>query len=328
MTHYYTESDFSLDLIRSRKIAILGYGSQGRSQALNLRDSGLDVTIGLYAGSASAARAESEGFSVMLTEDATRTCDVLMFCVDDVRMRHIFATSVEPWLRPGQALLFSHGFNIHFRLIQPPYGVDVALVSPKGAGPGLRQNFEKGFGVPALIAVHQDATGDALDLALGYAWGIGSARVLMMETTFREETETDLFGEQAVLCGGIPELIRAGYETLVESGYPREAAYFECVHEAKLIIDLLYSRGIAGMRREISDTAEWGGYVAGPVVIDSQVRERMRQVLADIQSGAFTERWLEEDRKGRSNLAQFEREDESNGLEAVGGALRRLMGLQ
>jgi ketol-acid reductoisomerase len=328
MAHFYSESDIDLSRIRSLKIAILGYGSQGRPHALNLRDSGLDVIVGLYEGSMSWPRAQAEGFNVVSVAEATQQADVLVFCLPDVKMAAIYAEHIAPHLRGGQTLLFIHGFAVHFGLIRAPSEVDIVLVAPKGAGYGVRQNYEEGFGVPGLIAVGQDCSGSGLQTALGYAWGIGCARVMLMETSFREETVTDLFGEQAVLCGGIPELIKAGFDTLVAAGYQPEAAYFECLHETKLIVDLLYARGLAGMRRAISDTAEYGGLTAGPAVVDQGVRERMKGVLDAIEAGAFTERWTRDDRMGRPELTSLEEAEAALPVEAVGAELRRAMRLE
>ncbi len=328
MAHFYSESDIQLDRIRSQKIAVIGYGSQGRPHALNLLDSGLDITVALYETSPSRVRALDEGFSVITAQEAAQRCDILAFCVPDVKMAAIYHAEIAPHLRPGQTLLFIHGFNIHFGLISPPPDVDVALVAPKGAGYGVRKNFEEHSGVPGLIAIHQDATGQALQTALGYAWGLGCARVMLMETTFKEETVTDLFGEQAVLCGGIPELVKAGFQTLVDAGYQPEAAYFEVLHETKLIVDLLVAKGLTGMRQAISDTAEWGGLIQGPTVIDEQVRERMKKVLAAIESGEFTREWIEEDACGRPNLKRLEFSEQTLQVETAGRELRKRMNLE
>jgi ketol-acid reductoisomerase len=300
---------------------VLGYGNQGRAQALNLRDSGVDVMIGQREGG-SADRARADGFAVHSVADAVAAADVMMLTLPDERMGEVFAADIAPHLRAEQVLLFSHGFAIRFGLIQPPADVDVALVSPKGQARGVRERYLAGSGVPGLVGVYQDATGRALEIALGYAAACGYSRSLVFETTFAEETETDLFGEQAVLCGGIIELIKAGYDTLVEAGYQPEMAYFECVHETKLIIDLLVERGLADMRRAISDTAEWGGYLAGPRLVDERTRAEMRQLLAAIRDGSFAAGWVAEAEQGKPRLHGYQEAEARSGLEAVGADLR------
>ncbi|MCX7799562.1 MAG: ketol-acid reductoisomerase [Fimbriimonadales bacterium] len=321
---YYTQ-DVDPEIVRAEKVAVLGYGSQGHAHALNLRDSGVDVCVGLYEGSRSWEKAQADGLQVRTVAEAIQWADAAMFCVPDVPMRDIYRESVAPNLREGQMLLFAHGLNIHYRLIEPPATVDVAMIAPKGPGHRLRHEFVHGAGMPALVAVHQDATGRALARALSYGWGIGSAKAGILETTFKEETETDLFGEQAVLCGGLSALIKAGFETLVEAGYQPEAAYFECLHEMKLIVDLIYEGGLSYMRYSISDTAEWGDYTAGPKVIGEQTRQAMREILAAIQDGSFVRRWIEENETGRKQMQAFREQESRHPIEQVGKRLRSMM---
>lgn len=323
-TIYYTK-DVDTNLIKTLKVAIVGYGSQGHAHALNLKDNGADVRVALYEGSKSWEKAEAEGLKVTTVAEATKWADVLMFCTPDVPMAKIYAESVAPNLRDGQTLLFAHGFNVHFGRITPPANVNVAMIAPKGPGHRLRAEFVGGNGMPALIAVQQDATGNAKDIALSYGWGIGSAAAGILETTFKEETETDLFGEQAVLCGGLSALIKAGYETLVEAGYQPEAAYFECLHETKLIVDLLYEGGLNYMRYSVSDTAEWGDYVAGPKVINDQSKAAMKELLADIQSGKFADEWVKENENGRPKMDSIRASEQSHSIEEVGKKLRGMM---
>lgn len=323
-TIYYTQ-DISTDWILAAKVAIIGYGSQGHAHALNLRDSGVEVRVALHPESKSRAKAEAEGLTVLTVAEATQWADVLMFCVPDVPMRHIYDEGVAPHLRDGQLLLFAHGLNVHFKLIEPPAIVDVAMIAPKGPGHRLRAEYVSGAGMPALVAVHQDATGHARERSLGYGWGIGTAQAGILETTFKEETETDLFGEQAVLCGGLSELIKAGFETLVEAGYQPEAAYFECLHETKLIVDLLYEGGLKYMRYSISDTAEWGDYTAGPKVINAESRAAMKTLLANIQSGEFTRNWIAENEQGLPNMTRYRETEANHPIEEVGGKLRAMM---
>ena len=321
---YYTQ-DVDPQIVRGQKVAVLGYGSQGHAHALNLKDSGVEVCVGLYEGSKSWTKAQQDGLQVKTVADAIRWADMAMFCVPDVPMRDIYRESVAPNLREGQMLLFAHGLNIHYRLIQPPATVDVAMIAPKGPGHRLRHEFVHGAGMPALVAVQQDATGQALARALSYGWGIGAAKAGILQTTFKEETETDLFGEQAVLCGGLSELIKAGFETLVEAGYQPEAAYFECLHEMKLIVDLIYEGGLSYMRYSISDTAEWGDYTAGPKVIGEQSRQAMREILAAIQDGSFVKRWIEENETGRKQLQAYREREAQHPIEQVGKKLRAMM---
>lgn len=311
--------------LKRRTVAIIGYGSQGRAHALNLHESGVPVVVGLRPDGASWARAEADGLDVLPTLAATTLADIVMLLVPDQDMRAIYETGVRDALVPGNTLLFAHGFNIHFGEIVPPTGVDVAMVAPKSPGHLVRSEYEAGRGVPALVAVHQDASGQALADALAYAAGIGCTRAGVIETTFREETETDLFGEQAVLCGGVSALVKAGFETLVEAGYAPEMAYFECMHELKLIVDLMYRGGLGFMRHSISDTAEYGDYTRGPRVIDGRVREEMRTILREVQSGAFAREWLAENRAGRPQFERDRAADVEHGLEVVGRRLRAMM---
>jgi ketol-acid reductoisomerase len=325
MAKVYYEKDVDKELIKGLKIAVIGYGSQGHAHALNLRDSGCNVAVALHAASKSRAAAEAEGLNVYTVAEATQWADVLMFCTPDVPMRKIYEEGVEPYLRPNQLILFAHGLNIHFQLIKPPAQVDVAMIAPKGPGHRLRAEYVNGAGMPALVAVQQDASGQALQKALGYAWGIGCAKAGVLETTFKEETETDLFGEQAVLCGGISELIKAGFETLVEAGYQPEAAYFECLHETKLIVDLLYEGGLSYMRYSISDTAEWGDYTAGPKVINEHSRAAMKGLLKDIQDGTFVKNWIAENEAGLPKMKAFREKERQHPVEKVGKELRGMM---
>jgi ketol-acid reductoisomerase len=325
MAKIYYESEVDKELIKGLKVAVVGYGSQGHAHALNLRDSGVEVRVALHPESKSRAKAEAQGLEVLDVPGATQWADVLMFCTPDVPMRDIYCDGVADHLRSGHTLLFAHGFNVHYGFIQPPANVAVAMVAPKGPGHRLRYEFTQGGGMPALIAVHQDPQGNAKELALSYAWGIGCAKAGVLETTFKEETETDLFGEQAVLCGGLSALIKAGFETLVEAGYQPEAAYFECLHETKLIVDLLYEGGLSYMRYSISDTAEWGDYVAGERVINEQSRQAMKELLADIQSGEFARKWIEENKTGRPNMNARRERERQHPIEEVGKELRALM---
>ncbi len=319
------EQDVQPELIRGSKVAVIGYGSQGHAHALNLKDSGIDVCVGLYTGSKSWDKAEADGLPVRTVADAARWADVLMFATPDVPMRDIYCAEVHDHLRPGQTLLFAHGFSVHYGFIQAPPEVNVAMVAPKGPGHRLRHEYTLGNGLPALIAVQQDATGNAREIAKSYAWGIGCARGGLLDTTFKEETETDLFGEQAVLCGGISELIRAGFETLVEAGYQPEAAYFECLHETKLIVDLLYEGGLNYMHYSISDTAEWGDYTAGSKVVNEGSRAAMKEILARIQDGSFAREWVEENRAGLPRMKAYRERYSQHPVEAVGKELRAKM---
>jgi len=321
----YYEDDADLSLIQGKKVAVLGYGSQGHAHALNLKDSGVDVRVGLREGSSSVAKAEAAGLPVRSIADACEEADVIMILLPDTEQGRIYKESIEPHLKDGDSLAFAHGFNIHFGQIEPPTGVDVWMIAPKGPGHLVRRQYEEGAGVPCLVAVHQDATGKALDTALSYAKAIGGARAGVLETTFPEETETDLFGEQVVLCGGLTELVRAGFETLTEAGYQPEVAYFECLHELKLIVDLMYEGGISDMRYSISDTAEYGDVSRGPRVIDEKVRVEMKKILGEIQQGDFAREWIEENENGRPNFETARQRGKDHPIEAVGSRLRSMM---
>ena len=319
------EKDADLSLIRDKKVAIVGYGSQGHAHALNLKESGVSVTVGLREGSKSRAKAEEAGLAVASVRDAAAAADIVMLLAPDTRQPAIYTEEILPGLAEGNMLMFAHGFNIRYGTITPPESVDVTMVAPKGPGHRVRETYQAGGGVPALLAVHQDASGNAEALALAYAAGIGSARAGVLNTTFSEETETDLFGEQAVLCGGASELVKAGFQTLVEAGYQPEVAYFECLHELKLIVDLMYRGGLSYMRYSISDTAEWGDYASGPRVVTDEVRAEMKKVLAEIQDGSFAKRWIEENEKGRPVFNERRRSEQELKLEQVGAELRAMM---
>jgi ketol-acid reductoisomerase len=321
----FYDDDADLALIQGRSVAVLGYGSQGHAHALSLRDSGVDVRVGLPEGSKSRDKASGEGLRVLTPADACEEADLIMMLAPDTVQRGLFGEAVAPSLVPGDALFFGHGLNIRYGLITPPEGVDVAMVAPKGPGHLVRRQFSDGKGVPALVAVEQDASGGALPLALSYAKGIGATRAGVIETTFTEETETDLFGEQAVLCGGTTALVMAGFDTLVEAGYQPEVAYFECLHELKLIVDLMYEGGIARMRYSVSDTAEYGDLTRGPRIIDEHVRESMRQILAEIKDGSFARELVAEDDAGRPNFAALRDKGAGHPIEQVGARLRGLM---
>ncbi|MFW6074185.1 MAG: ketol-acid reductoisomerase [Chloroflexota bacterium] len=325
MATVYYESDVNPEALKDKKIAVLGYGSQGHAHALNLKDSGYDVVVGLYEGSRSKERAEADGLTVLPNDEAVKAADVVMILVPDHVQRTIYAESVEPNLQAGNALMFAHGFNIHYGMITPPDNVDVMMIAPKSPGHILREFYEQGIGVPALLAIHQDATGNAKDIALAYASGLGSARAGVLETTFKEETETDLFGEQAVLCGGVSALVVTAFETLVEAGYQPELAYFEVLNELKLIVDLMYQGGIKYMRYSVSDTAEYGDYVSGPRVIDDRVRATMQQILGDIQSGEFAREWMAENDAGRQSFMRMRQVANEHQIEEVGDQLRSMM---
>ncbi len=325
MATIYHDEDADRSALEGQKIAVLGFGSQGHAHAQNLRDSGYDVRVGLREGSRSWPRAEEASLRVLPTAEAVADADVTMVLLPDTSHAAVYAADVGPNLEPGNTLMFAHGFSIHFGTVMPPHDVDVTMIAPKGPGHLVRRTYEQGIGTPALVAVHQDATGGALDRALAYGAGIGAGRAGIIETTFREETETDLFGEQTVLCGGISELVKSGFETLVEAGYQPEIAYFECLHELKLIIDLIYEGGLSWMRYSVSDTAEWGDYQSGPRVIDDGVRQRMRQVLSEIQSGAFAKGWIGEAEAGFPHFLALRREERSSQIEHVGRELRRMM---
>ena len=325
MAKVYYNPDADLSLIQGKKIGIIGYGSQGHAHALNLADSGLQVSVGLYPGSPSWARAEEAGLKVGTVDDVARDSDLMMMLVPDQVQKQVYEEHIAPHLEPGKTLMFAHGFNIHYGQISPPEGIDVSMIAPKGPGHLVRRIYTQGAGVPALVAVHQDASESALQVALAYGKGIGATRAGILETTFIEETETDLFGEQVILCGGITSLIKASYETLVEAGYQPESAYFETFHELKLIVDLLYEGGMEYMRYSISDTAEYGDYTRGPVIIDAQVKERMQQVLRDIQDGTFASEWISENQAGRPRFQALRRLNAEHPIEAVGKEMRAMM---
>lgn len=321
----FYEADADGSLIRSRRVAIIGYGSQGHAHALNLKDSGVQVCVGLREGSASAAKAGSQGLEVRSIADAAAWADVVMILAPDTEQKRIFDEDIAAHMTPGKALAFAHGFNVRFGRIAPPEGVDVIMIAPKGPGHLVRRTYTEGGGVPALIAVAQDATGQAKQVALSYAEAIGGARAGVIETTFPEETETDLFGEQVVLCGGLTALVQAGFETLTEAGYAPEMAYFECLHEVKLIVDLMYEEGIAGMRFSISDTAEFGDLTRGPRIINADTKAEMRKILDEIQSGQFADEWIAESESGRANYHRLQQAGKDHPIETVGAKLRSMM---
>jgi ketol-acid reductoisomerase len=321
----YYEADADRSLILGKKVAIVGYGSQGHAHALNLKDSGVDVAVALRPGSSSQAKAEAEGLKVMPIAEAAAWADVIMMLAPDTEQKKIYDNEIAPQMAPGKALAFAHGFNIRFSRINPPVGVDVIMIAPKGPGHLVRRTYTEGGGVPALIAVAQDATGQARDVALSYADAIGGTRAGVIETTFAEETETDLFGEQVVLCGGLTSLVQAGFETLVEAGYQPEMAYFECLHEVKLIVDLMYEEGIAGMRYSISDTAEYGDLTRGPRIVTAATKDEMRRILAEIREGRFAEEWVGESDAGRSRFNALREAGRMHPIETVGAHLRAMM---
>ncbi|MGX6604077.1 ketol-acid reductoisomerase [Micromonosporaceae bacterium Da 78-11] len=321
----FYDDDADLSIIQGKKVAVIGYGSQGHAHSLSLRDSGVEVVVGLKEGSKSRAKAEEQGLEVKTPAEASAWADVIMVLAPDTAQRKIYTESIEPSLTAGKALFFGHGLNIRFELIKPPADVDVAMVAPKGPGHLVRRQYVDGKGVPALIAVEQDATGGAQALALSYAKAIGGTRAGVIKTTFKEETETDLFGEQAVLCGGTAALVQTGFEVLTEAGYAPEIAYFECLHELKLIVDLMYEGGISRMRYSVSDTAEFGDYVSGPRVINAGVKQEMKKILAEIQSGEFTKALIADDEQGGTRLKQFRKEGAEHPIEVTGKKLRDMM---
>jgi ketol-acid reductoisomerase len=325
MATLYYEKDADPGLLAGRKVAVIGYGSQGHAHALNLKDSGVDVRVGLRAGSSSWAKAEAAGLRVLAIDQAATEADLVMILLPDTEQAAVYEAAIGPNLADGDALFFAHGFNIHFDQITPPPGVDVGMVAPKGPGHLLRRTFTEGGGVPSLVAVSQDASGKARQLALSYAHALGATRAGVLETTFEEETETDLFGEQVVLCGGLTALVTAGFETLVAAGYQPESAYFECLHELKLIVDLMYEQGISGMRFSISDTAEYGDMTRGPRIIDASVRAEMGRILEEIRDGRFAAEWVAENRAGRSRFNQLRAEGAAHPIEKVGAELRAMM---
>jgi ketol-acid reductoisomerase len=321
----YYDADADLDLLKDRKIAVIGYGSQGHAHALNLKDSGLDVIVGLYPGSPSWKLAEESGLRVSTVEDAAQQADIIMMLIPDQLQKDVYDRAIEPFLSEGKTLMFAHGFNIHFQQIQPPEFVDVTMVAPKGPGHLVRRVFTEGGGVPCLVAVHQDASEVAQQVALAYAKGIGGTRGGVLATTFREETETDLFGEQVILCGGISALIKAAFETLVEAGYQPESAFFETMHELKLIVDLIYEGGLSKMRYSISDTAEYGDYSRGPRIITDETKAEMRRILDEIQTGKFAKEFILENMSGRSSFLSMRRRDNEHPVELVGAEMRAMM---
>ena len=325
MAKIFYQEDCNLSLLEGKTVAIIGYGSQGHAHALNLRDSGVKVVIGLYEGSKSWAKAEKAGFEVYTAAEAAKKADIIMILINDEKQAKMYEESIAPNLEAGNMLMFAHGFAIHFGQIKPPADVDVVMIAPKGPGHTVRSQYQEGKGVPCLIAVQQDATGKAHDMGLAYALGIGGARAGVLETTFREETETDLFGEQAVLCGGVCALMKCGFEVLVEAGYEPESAYFECIHEMKLIVDLINQSGFEGMRYSISNTAEYGDYITGPKIITEDTKNAMRGVLKDIQEGVFARNWLLENQIGCTNFMAKRRMEADHQLEKVGKELRQLM---
>lgn len=321
----YRDEDVSLEVLKGKTIAVLGYGSQGHAHALNLRDSGLNVIVGVRKGGKSYERAKKDGFEPLSVKEACEKADIIMILLPDQDQPSVYKNEIEPVLTPGKMLLFAHGFNIHYNQIIPPADVDVAMVAPKGPGHLVRREFTKGAGVPCLVAVHQDASGEAFQKALAYAKGIGGTRAGVIETTFKEETETDLFGEQVVLCGGVTALIKAAFETLVEAGYQPEVAYFECLHELKLIVDLIYEGGLSFMRYSISDTAEYGDLTRGPRIINEDVRFEMKRILEEIQTGEFAREWILENQAGRPVLNALRKREKEHLIEEVGKQLRAMM---
>lgn len=325
MPKRFYESDGSLTDLAGAKVAIIGYGSQGHAHALNLRDSGLDVVVGARPGSDNGKKAEAAGLRVLTASEAAEVADIIMLLVPDHVQRSVYEQDIAPHMKTGKTLMFAHGFNIHFKQIVPPPEVDVSMIAPKAPGHRVRELFVEDVGVPALVAIHQDASGKALKRALAYALALGCLKAGVIETDFREETESDLFGEQAVLCGGCAELIRAGFETLVEAGYAPEIAYFECLHELKLIVDLIYEGGLSYMRFSVSDTAEYGDYTRGPRIIDASTRARMKELLSEIQSGKFAQEWIDENKSGRKKFLSLREAGRTLPVETVGAGLREMM---
>lgn len=321
----YYEKDADLNLLKGKTVAIIGYGSQGHAHALNLKESGVKVVVGLNKGNPDIKKAEAAGLTVKLNHEAAKEADIIMILVPDQIQPSVYQNDIEPNLQPGNALAFAHGFNIHYNQIIPPEQIDVIMIAPKGPGHLVRRQYESGNGVPALIAIYQNATGQARELALAYAKGIGGTRAGVIETSFKEETETDLFGEQAVLCGGLSEMIRAGFNTLVEAGYQPEMAYFECLHEVKLIVDLIYEGGLGGMYYSVSDTAEYGGLVKGPVIIGEQAKAGMKKLLQDIQDGSFATEWILENRANGPKFNRYRQLLKNDPIEKIGAELRKMM---
>ena len=325
MAKMYYENDADMSYLEDKTVGVIGYGSQGHAHSLNMNDNNVNVMVGLYEGSKSKKKAEEAGLSVGNVADVARDSDVIMMLNPDHTMAEVYKESVEPYLVSGKTLMFAHGFNIHYKTIVPPTTVDVSMVAPKAPGHRMREVFTKGSGVPGLLAIHQDISGEAHNIGMAYARGVGCTRAGVLETTFKEETETDLFGEQAVLCGGVTALIKAAFETLIEAGYQPESAYFECMHELKLIVDLLYQGGMEYMRYSVSDTAEYGDYTRGPMVIDDKVKENMRKVLAKVQDGSFAREWITENDEGRPRFNRLRKENDEHPIEKVGKELRDMM---
>jgi ketol-acid reductoisomerase len=325
MPKMYYETDADLSHLKDKTVGIIGYGSQGHAHALNLKDSGVNVVVGLYDGSPSIPKVKAAGLDVMSVSDAAKNADLITMLIPDTKQSKVFKEEIQPHLRKGKTLMFAHGFNIHFKALVPPSNVDVSMVAPKAPGHRMREVFTKGSGVPCLLAIHRDVSGKAKDVALAYAKGVGGTRAGVLETTFKEETETDLFGEQAVLCGGITQLIKYGFETLTEAGYQPESAYFEVLHEMKLIVDLMYQGGMGYMRYSISDTAEYGDYTRGPKVIDATVKANMKKVLQGIQDGSFAKEWITENDEGLPRFKRLRKENADHSIEKVGAELRAMM---
>ncbi len=325
MATVYYENDADKSLIQDKTIGIIGYGSQGHAHAQNLKDSGLNVIVGLYEGSGSWSKAEEDGFSVALASEAAKESDIIVMLLPDTSQGEVYKRDIEPNLSAGKSIAFAHGFSIHYQTVVPPSNVDVWMIAPKAPGHRMREVYRQGNGVPSLVAVHQDATGNAKQTALAYAWGVGSLRAGVLNTTFKEETETDLFGEQTVLCGGVTSLVKAAFETMVEAGYQPESAYFEVMHELKLIVDLLYQGGMEYMRYSVSDTAEYGDYTRGPRIIDEDVKVKMRKVLSEIQDGTFAREWIAENDEGRPRFKLLREENSGHPIEKVGKELRGMM---
>ena len=325
MVNVYYDSDADLAILNGKTIGIIGYGSQGHAHALNLKDSGQKVMVGLYPGSSSRAAAQKEGLEVADVPEVAKASDILMVLIPDHIQGGIYRDQISPNLAPGSALMFAHGFSIHYREVVPPDNMDVMMIAPKAPGHRMRELFQQGIGVPSLLAVHQDATGQAKEIGLAYAKGVGSTNAGVLETTFKFETESDLFGEQSVLCGGVTELVRAAFDTLVEGGYPPEIAYFECLHELKMIVDLMYQGGFSYMRYSVSDTAEYGDLTRGPRIIDQHVRDNMRKVLGDIQDGSFAKEWIAENDEGRKRFTPLREAAQTSQIEEVGKRLRSMM---
>ena len=325
MAKMYYEADGDLSLLSDKTVGIIGYGSQGHAHALNLRDNGVKVLVGLYEGSKSWDKAEADGLTVLTVAEVAKQSDIIMVLIPDTSQSTVFEQSIREHLHHGKVLMFAHGFNIHFKTILPPDNVDVTMIAPKAPGHRMREVFVKGSGVPGLLAIHNDSSGHARELSLAYAKGIGCTRAGVLDTTFQEETETDLFGEQAVLCGGVTSLVKAAFETLVEAGYQPESAYFECLHELKLIVDLMYQGGMEYMRYSVSDTAEYGDYSRGPIIIDENVKANMKKVLTDIQDGSFAKEWIAENDEGRARFNRMRNDDSNHPIEKVGRTLRGMM---